>query len=575
MKSHLMHRSYCTFLFCFLFLSIYAQKKQDSTYIRKNSITFPRSNKYYLDNQDNLIKLNSLDQKLKFVLNNEFSKLVTGNSSSGLGNYASFSTVENTFSASLNFIKKNGIFDINISGETSEGITNVFSGGNFNTGININAVYHCYIGKPIIEFDQSIISKIELRHYELSKKKVLEKEKIKAKLFALNNKLKEKNEELIKIKKLIVDNSLNSELYKNNQLKKLILIQEIKNNLIKIKYYESEANLKVLINVLRKKRDDPNNKDPFKEQQFKVDSLKVFNYKFTYNTAIKSKQEQLLKIETYLRNVNNNSIHQTYKSQLELIKKEISIINDEIKVYQNVPSTLVGISGLLIQEEINTNLKKINEVKAKNINITWFTFGGGIGYDSYDLFDETRTFDKQIFSKEDVTPSFSFAISKYTNQSLFKSKKIGARKASFLSFGIDVKLGNNIISDFTAKEVVTSQEINTMRTLVTKKEVLLGTFKDNIVAAQLYLDYYKFLGNKDNIGIHLKGIKNISDLNSTSAFRIGALIPFVNKDDKSSFLNLEVFYSINDIFKTSASDSPLRKNILGIQTTLPFNFKIL
>ena len=82
-----------------------------------------------------------------------------------------------------------------------------------------------------------------------------------------------------------------------------------------------------------------------------------------------------------------------------------------------------GLVGLQIQEKINSNLKRIKEVKTENININWLTFGGGIGYDSYDLFDVNREFDKQIFEKEDMTPSFSLAVSKDTNQSLFNSKK--------------------------------------------------------------------------------------------------------------------------------------------------------
>jgi hypothetical protein len=79
--------------------------------------------------------------------------------------------------------------------------------------------------------------------------------------------------------------------------------------------------------------------------------------------------------------------------------------------------------GLQIQEKINSNLKRLKEVKTENINITWLTFGGGIGYDSCDLFDINREFNKQIFEKEDMTPSFSLVVSKNTNQSLFNSKK--------------------------------------------------------------------------------------------------------------------------------------------------------
>jgi len=49
-----------------------------------------------------------------------------------------------------------------------------------------------------------------------------------------------------------------------------------------------------------------------------------------------------------------------------------------------------GLVASQIQEKINSNLKGLKEVKTENINVTWLTFVGDIGYDSYDLFDVNR-----------------------------------------------------------------------------------------------------------------------------------------------------------------------------------------
>lgn len=71
-----------------------------------NLNAFSQDELSFLDRKGNLVKFNSPEAQLKYVLNNEFGKLITGNSISGLGNYAAVSTSDNTLSAGFNIVRE-------------------------------------------------------------------------------------------------------------------------------------------------------------------------------------------------------------------------------------------------------------------------------------------------------------------------------------------------------------------------------------------------------------------------------------------------------------------------------------
>jgi len=83
------------------------------------------------------------EEEFKSILNLQFSKIVTGNSFTNFGNFASISTDEKSLKAGLNIVENKGeILNLNISGGATKGVSDIFSNGELNSNIAINAAYH-------------------------------------------------------------------------------------------------------------------------------------------------------------------------------------------------------------------------------------------------------------------------------------------------------------------------------------------------------------------------------------------------------------------------------------------------
>ena len=83
------------------------------------------------------------EEEFKSILNLQFSKIITGNSFSNFGNFATISTDEKSLKAGLNIVENKGeILNLNISGGATKGVSDIFSNGELNSNISINASYH-------------------------------------------------------------------------------------------------------------------------------------------------------------------------------------------------------------------------------------------------------------------------------------------------------------------------------------------------------------------------------------------------------------------------------------------------
>ena len=84
-----------------------------------------------------------LEKEFEGILNLQFSKIITGNSFSNFGNFATVSSDQKSLTASVNVIQnRRSILNITASGGATNGISEFFDEGELNSNVGINLSFH-------------------------------------------------------------------------------------------------------------------------------------------------------------------------------------------------------------------------------------------------------------------------------------------------------------------------------------------------------------------------------------------------------------------------------------------------
>lgn len=266
---------------------------------------------------------------------------------------------------------------------------------------------------------------------------------------------------------------------------------------------------------------------------FKLDSLKYEKEKISFDLDVLSKKREKVESDDY------------FLEKLEKLNQKYD-------------------------EDLLANEKKVIAQAIRGINICWISFGYGIRNDGFRFFDKSLELDNQIKKMEAATHEINFAVSHYNWQSYSPTD-------IYWSFGASYRLGNNLGALENLK-VRDSESIssNPNRESFTDQSVFVGDFQDNINEITLFFDYYRFFGQSDqsNFALHINPSVLYKDgSRPLTSFQTGLVIPFKKTDDQSTFLNIEVFYKLNDFFNTSDSEnSLLGRNTIGLAATFPINF---
>ncbi len=114
----------------------------------------------------------SSEEEFQEILNVQFSKIITGNTFSNFGNFASVSTDEKTLKAGVNIFENTGtIVNINVSGGATKGISDLFTDGELNSNISIDGTYHWIspFGKIQIERDTEVRDSFNIEEEKILK----------------------------------------------------------------------------------------------------------------------------------------------------------------------------------------------------------------------------------------------------------------------------------------------------------------------------------------------------------------------------------------------------------------------
>ncbi len=545
------------FVFCLICNGVYAQN--------------------YYDNLEELVNASgsSANNRLDHVLRNEFSQLINANTNGMIGNYVGLSTKDKTLSFAYNFVREDRIIELNFSGEANDGIAGIFAENKFKTGVQIGVKYNKLFGEKKIQLVFDEVKAIQKKLNDLKNEKNLYHLNEMSDSIKLKKEITKKEQAydaLKKKRKLFYaareeKNPLDKEKAKSYNFQKNIIETEIellKNKLSNIASIQTSR-----MAAFEKKKGEIAKPTLNNKYQFRIDSLEILNLKIVLTDSLKNYEKKLFGINKKIKaNTFNQTSLDELEAQLKVAEYEIKIAKEKYAYYDN------GWTSDAIDDLFEDNRKKalddFQKLRAKDFQLSWITAGVGFSNESYSLFDPNLSLDDQIFKENDLIPSLNFSFSNYTNEITSNLNAPGVRRVCFFTIGATLKYGNNLNS-LSEIVVETIDSIAPNRSVINSKKALSGTFEDGIVTSQLFCDYYQLGFTKSNFGFHLRSTVDLGPSAPVTSIRGGVLFSAMKKGEVKSIINFEIFYGLNDIFK---DNNLLNRNILGIQATFPFNFKL-
>jgi hypothetical protein len=518
----------------------------------------------------------SPEKFLQVVLNNEFSRLITGNTLAGIGNYASINTANSTLDASINSVKNHRIYSFKFKAGLNDNIATIFNNNRLSSNITIGITYHSLLfndeesnilpdygdilsinngTKKLAEahtkkYNDIVDFKVKTQASILKKKKELKDVTNKKKL--LNNIVSRKQDIEEQIDKLKTSNKTLSKQVKEREEKIKEEIEAERGSISQRQ--ERQLRITVLFEDIRNLKDS-------------IQHIKA-------NISAKDKKLTELKDQE----LQKSHLLQLYNTKIKNLNKEIVKLEDKFKKHNegNEIDESRNKTILVLRE----HMEKINSIRALDVSIQWWSFGFEGTYQTFNLFDSTLPVNNQIFQENDWVPSFFIAFSGYTNGLLVgKSKRksdldLSPKHIKYYSFGYKGTYGNNL-SSLDLVEVKTTDEISSERELIKRVNAYVGNFEEQELSGQIFGEYYQFTGSKNNVGFHIKGTLDVGSFRPVASTRIGILIPFVDSKNLKSSVNLEVFFGLNDLFNKASDKSLFARNVFGVQASLPLNFNLI
>ncbi|AEE53836.1 hypothetical protein [Haliscomenobacter hydrossis] len=251
---------------------------------------------------------------------------------------------------------------------------------------------------------------------------------------------------------------------------------------------------------------------------------------------------------------------------IALKKREASKIDSLIKMFPG--------KNFLIEEISNSRaieLKKIKpDLEIYGFHFKWFAIKYKVTNNSFKLFNPASSFQNQVSNSNYVSHEFKFQYNNYN----WSAQPF---ETFFYSFGISIAVTDNLTSlqKIELSEVTEYGTANGARSSTSKYNAFVGTYQKNLQQFKIYTDYFKFLF-KDNVcAIHLFP-EYVATNKSVPIFNLGVgfLFAFKNlKKEEKSNINIELFYSMSDVTKNTATNLRLfERNNIGLRFSFPVSF---
>ncbi|NAY93013.1 hypothetical protein GTQ34_13900 [Muricauda sp. JGD-17] len=531
-------------------------------------------------------KLNTEElTKEKENLSTLLSFVSTGNSFTNIGNYAAISTASETLEASIFFLLPNeSMFAVNVKAGSPNGIAEIFDEGELNSNVSLGLEYQFLLGKNISVTDASIQDKLNNERDAINK---AYDDKIIALASRLSNPI-DKKKEFGEIDAKI--DAIDAYLAPYNAMRvaalnalgsnQLNLLQQIRN--IKSKLEKDKLdNLEQLQYKLRELYNKEQNILLKTSNKSIVNLLAETETPKLDITLYPDLDKNLAKINRYLAPFDAMTVAE-YQSKVSAKQKALvaeahRIRNDIKETKKNNLDSLLDSLNILYKEEKATKLKALAEkekfIKPDLIKMQYLSIGGKITNKGFTQFIDTLDLENQLTKQNYNSLGLNLSYNSIRN---FDGEIRVPKTLQFLSFGVEASLTDNQ-SSLNQIEIVDSKLIDeeSNRTQVSKQNAFVGNYEQDLASITAFLDYYNFLSPTQNsVALHINPKMLFRENEKpTASLLVGVLLPFRKKDSQKVITNLEVFYRLNDFFNTSDTDnSLLNRNVIGIQTSFPFNF---
>lgn len=453
-------------------------------------------------------------QETKDLLPKALSYFSTSNSFTSLGNYVSMSTKDNTLNASFYLLTSNrSMFSINVNAGATQGLVTLFDEGKLNSNVSISGEY---------------------RYLFTSKKRPY------------------------------IGYNIPKELLIDNEIKKA----------------ENEYNLKRLKLL---ERVDYMNRAP-------IDSTDTNTFKVigSYNVNIKLHsdiKDLLEKTESMLAKYRGIPTSRLSKDEKKL-KRELEDNRDKLlKRAKRSSQAVYAFEDNILIEELKSKKAALNK-KKKSLNPTFirlnfFSIGYKANNNVFFRFIEEEDISNQLtktnYTSHNAFISYNF-ISNIKNVSsvngIITDFEPSAYK--FLTIGAEYSHTNNQ-SSLSQIEVIDTKYQNEegTRTVSKTQNAFIGDYKENLSNLNLFIDYYSFFEKESkSLAFHINPALLLREnKKAVASLQVGLLFPFTKKEDNKSIINIELFYKFKDILNnTNNTNALLNRNIIGLQTSFPFNF---
>lgn len=541
-------------------------------------VCFSQDATYYQD-LENSVNDSTGTLRLNRILQQEFSRVINTNSNGVIGNYVGISTKDKTLSLGYSIVNKQSVVQLSASGGEVNGTTNILNDSKLNSNVTLGAQWNRMFGQQEINIVFDNIKKLQKTHQELNNAEANYADLKKSQQKKLDATLAKKTLAIQQsdsiIKKLeSVRNSLlqggtnvfvDVALQQSLALDKDIITSEIQ--LYENRILNSDEYLVNTLSELRAARRAGGS--TYSKEEFKIDSLKLERLLLSYADTVRLKKVQLQLVEKKMKqNTYSDALLEAAKYTNKLAKKDsvtFMISYDYVKNGWEEGDVLNK-----IVRDRRKNLEKLNDIRAREISLRWIGIGFSIANESYDMFDPTKALNDQLFSELDVIPTATLSFTNYSNKRIEKS--IADKRISFFTIAGSISSGNNA-KNLRKVNLETVDSLSINRNAIKTNPVYIGAFEDKLITGKISVDYYRFKNAESEVGFHLRGETNFLSNQIITSIRAGFLFVAIKEGNGKSIVNFELFYGLNDILKTSGEDTIFNRNIMGIQTTFPFNFK--
>lgn len=254
---------------------------------------------------------------------------------------------------------------------------------------------------------------------------------------------------------------------------------------------------------------------------------------------------------------------ENHKLNIVILKKQLTKINEngyfETETFKKAQQR---------DDKIIEIKKKKENIELLETDITWLSLGFRAKNNDIKLFAPLNLPATQFSDTSFVSRRLSASISRFRST-------ITQNRDFYLSTGINLDYTTNFNS-LKKVEIEEAVPVNGNPQQAIKKTInaYQGSYEEGIFEFTLFCDYYKFLGPSNAlVGLHFNPTVNYSEKikKPVTNFYLGIIIPFVEKEKQASKVNVEVFYSRQDIFNDL--NNKIKSSSFGLRAALPISSK--